>query len=117
MRVLAVDDNADVLAGVGKLLEVAGHKPLLAQDAETAVALCRQTTPDFVLLDIKLPGMDGYSLAETLRTECELTNVQMWAFSAYADDPTRRRQSGIVGHIQKPLSFAHIQHLIGVARP
>jgi CheY-like chemotaxis protein len=116
MRVLAVDDNEDVLAGVGTLLELAGHELLLAKDSEAALELCRRTSPDFVLLDIKLPGMDGYSLAEMLRDECELSNVQMWAFSGYADNPKKRRQSGIVGHIQKPLSFAHIQQLVGVAK-
>jgi CheY-like chemotaxis protein len=116
MRVLVVEDNDDVRASVRKLLMLAGHEPFLAIDFRSAVEICRITKPEFVLLDINLPGQDGYSLAEKLRDECGLADVQIWALSGLADDSERRRKSGIVGHIQKPLSFAHIQQLIGVEK-
>jgi CheY-like chemotaxis protein len=114
MRVLVVEDDDDVLAMMRSLLTRAGHEPLLASGPLSALATCKTSKPDFALLDIGLPDMDGYSLAERLRDDCGLSNVQMWAVSSYADNPRRRRQSGIVGHIQKPISFAHIQQLIGV---
>jgi CheY-like chemotaxis protein len=114
MRVLVVEDDDDVLAMIRALLTRAGHEPLLASNPHSALAACQTTRPDFALLDIGLPEMDGYSLAERLRDDCGLGNVQMWAVSSYADNERRRRQSGIVGHIQKPISFAHIQQLIGV---
>ena len=69
--------------------------------------------PDFVLTDIGLPGMDGYDLAERLRQECNLDDVPIWAVSSYPDNEERRKKAGITGHIDKPISFAHIQQLIG----
>jgi CheY-like chemotaxis protein len=114
MRVLVVEDDSDVLAMICTLLTRAGHEPVLASDPFSALEACQAAKPDFALLDIGLPDMDGYRLAEKLRDDCGLKNVQMWAVSAHADNERRRRQSGIVGHIQKPISFAHIQQLIGV---
>jgi CheY-like chemotaxis protein len=113
MRVLVVEDSADVRAAVRKLLITAGHEPFLAHDIQSALEICRVMKPEFVLVDINLQGEDGYSLAETLRNQCGLDDVQIWALSAYADDRQRRRQAGIVGHIQKPLTFDHIRQLIG----
>jgi two-component system CheB/CheR fusion protein len=114
VRVLVVEDDDAVLAMMRSLLTRAGHEPVLASDPRSALEACQTTKPDFALLDIGLPEMDGYCLAEKLRDDCGL-DVQMWAVSAHADNERRRRQSGIVGHIQKPISFAHIQQLIGVA--
>jgi CheY-like chemotaxis protein len=114
MRVLVVEDDNDVLTMMRSLLTRAGHEPVLASDPHSALEACQAVKPDFALLDIGLPEMDGYRLAEKLRDDCGLGNVQMWAVSAFADNERRRRQSGIVGHIQKPISFAHIQQLIGV---
>jgi CheY-like chemotaxis protein len=117
MRVLVVEDNEDSLAAIAKLLTLAGHEPLLARNGNEAIAICNQTKPEFVLVDIALPNeQDGYSVAAKLRNERGLENVQIWALSAYPDLPAKRREAGIVGHIQKPLTFAHIQTLIGVAK-
>jgi two-component system, OmpR family, response regulator len=114
MHVLVVDDDEDVRAAVGALLQESGHIPSLAHDLQTALAICHAVKPDFVLLDINLIGEDGYTLADTLRKQCGLDGIQMWALSGYADDEERRRNSGIVGHILKPLTFNHVRALIGV---
>jgi CheY-like chemotaxis protein len=115
MRVLIVDDCDDVRAAVRGLLMSAGHEPYLAHDVESAIEVCGAIKPEFVFLDIRLPGEDGYTLADTLRKQYGLGDVQMWALSGYADDEDRRRSSGIVGHILKPLTFNHVRTLIGVA--
>jgi CheY-like chemotaxis protein len=116
MRVLVVEDNDNVRASVRNLLMLAGHDPFPAIDFQSALEICRIVKPEFVLLDINLSGQDGYLFAEKMRDECGLQDVQVWALSGFADDPERRRQAGIVGHIQKPISFAHIQQLIGVVK-
>jgi CheY-like chemotaxis protein len=113
MRVLVVEDSGDMRAMIRTLLITAGHDPYLAHDIQSALAICRVIKPEFVLLDINLEGEDGYSLAETLRGECGLGDVQIWALSGQADNEERRRQAGIVGHILKPISFDHIRQLIG----
>jgi CheY-like chemotaxis protein len=113
MNVLVVEDSNDVAVVMQMLLKSAGHHPLLASDAAAAIALCRQVRPDFVLTDIRLPDMDGYELARKLRDEFELEDTPIWAVSAYPDDVERRKWAGITGHIDKPISFAHIQQLIG----
>lgn len=115
MRVLIVDDSDDVRAAVRGLLMTAGHEPYLAHDVESALEVCGVIKPDFVFIDIRLPGEDGYTLAATLRKQYGLESVQMWALSGYADDEERRRNSGIVGHILKPLTFNHVRTLIGLA--
>jgi CheY-like chemotaxis protein len=113
MKVLVIEDNNDVAVVIQMLLKSAGHEAMLASDADSAVELCRRVRPDFVLTDIILPGMDGYDLAVRLRKECGLDGVPIWAVSAYPDNPERRIAAGITGHIDKPISFAHIQQLIG----
>ena len=113
MKVLVVEDSNDVAVVIQMLLKSAGHQALLASDAESAMALCRRVRPDFILTDIGLPGIDGYDLALRLREECQLADVPIWALSAHPDNEQRRKTAGITGHIDKPISFAHIQQLIG----
>jgi CheY-like chemotaxis protein len=115
MHVLVIDDDEDVCASVGALLKQAGHFPSVAYDAQSAIEVCRAVKPEFVLLDINLAGENGYTLADTLHQKFGLEHVQMWALSGYADDEERRRNSGIVGHILKPLTLNHVRALIGVA--
>jgi CheY-like chemotaxis protein len=113
MKVLVIEDSNDVAVVIQMLLKSAGHEALLASDAESAVEICRRVRPDFVLTDIGLPGMDGYDLAIRLRKECGLDGVPIWAVSSHPDNADRRREAGITGHIDKPISFAHIQQIIG----
>jgi CheY-like chemotaxis protein len=113
MKVLVIEDSNDVAVVIQMLLKSAGHQPFLASDAESALALCRRVRPDFVLTDIALPGMDGYDLAVRLREECQLDDVPIWAVSSHPDNEERRKAAGITGHINKPISFAHIQQLFG----
>jgi CheY-like chemotaxis protein len=113
MKVLVIEDSNDVAVVIQMLLRSAGHQALLASDGESALEVCRQIKPDFILTDIGLPGMDGYELAARLRDECDLDDVPIWALSSHPDNEQRRKEAGITGHIDKPISFAHIQQLIG----
>ena len=69
MRVLVVDDNASTARGLAKLLKLLGHEVEVAHDGLEAIAAARAHRPGFVLLDIGLPGMDGYEVARRLRRE------------------------------------------------
>ena len=113
MNVLVIEDSNDVAVVIQMLLRSAGHQALLARDGDAALAVCRRIKPDFILTDIGLPDMDGYELAARLREECDLADVPIWALSSHPDNEQRRLEAGITGHIDKPISFAHIQQLIG----
>lgn len=113
MLVLIVEDNAEVALLMQMLIRQCGHKTVVANDPEAAVQACERAKPEFVLMDIGLPGMDGYDLAIRLRRDCAIGNVPIYAVSAYPDDADRRQEAGIAGHIRKPISFAEIQQLVG----
>jgi CheY-like chemotaxis protein len=66
-RILIVDDNADPARGLARLLKLLGHEVRMAHDGAEATAAAESYRPDFVLLDIGLPGMDGYEVARQLR--------------------------------------------------
>ena len=68
-RVLVVDDNVDTAEGMARLLTFAGHAVRMAHNGPAAIAVAREHRPEFVLLDIGLPGMDGYEVAVHLRRE------------------------------------------------
>ena len=75
-RVLVVDDNADSAHGTAKILCRQGYEVRVAYDGPSAVETAREYGPKFVLLDIGLPGMDGYELAQRLRGEEALRDVK-----------------------------------------
>jgi two-component system CheB/CheR fusion protein len=76
-RVLVVDDNVDGAESVAMLLEHAGHAVRTARDGTEALAVTGEFRPDIVLLDIGLPGMDGYEVARRLRGRGE-TSKALW---------------------------------------
>jgi CheY-like chemotaxis protein len=61
-RILIVDDNVDAASGMSRLLELAGYDVRVAHDGRTALAIAEAHQPEFVLLDIRLPDMDGFKL-------------------------------------------------------
>ena len=95
-RVLVVDDNKDTAVGVSKLLKLLGHDVRIAHDGHTAVEVARSHHPEVVLLDIGLPGMDGYEVVKRLRTEECCKDALIIAVSGYGqeDDIRRSRAPG-----------------------
>ena len=106
-RVLVVDDNRDTAAGLSKLLKLLGHDVRVAYDGPTAVELARTHRPEVVLLDIGLPGMDGYEVAKRLRGEEGCRGAMIVAASGYGQEEDRRRsrEAGFDHHLVKPVDF------------
>jgi len=105
LRILVVDDNVDAARGLSLLLKLLGHEVTVAHDGPEAIDTARRRQPDFVLLDIGLPGMDGYEVASLLRQEeCGKDSVII-AISGYgqAEDRIRSKRAGIDHHLTKPL--------------
>jgi CheY-like chemotaxis protein len=103
-RVLVVDDNVDSARMIGTLLELEGHAVRIAHNAEGALALTRDFAPDAAVLDIGLPGIDGYELANRLRAETRSRSLRLIALTGWGQDSDRLRaqQAGFDVHLTKP---------------
>jgi PAS domain S-box-containing protein len=113
-RVLVVDDNKDFAMTLEILLEMAGHDVRAANDGNTAYEMAMDFRPDIVLLDIGLPGMNGYELAGRLRRSPELAGSTLIALTGYgqAEDRQRVTNAGLDGHLVKPVEPAELLALI-----
>jgi len=113
LRVLVVDDNVDAAKSLGKLLGFRGHEVSLAHDGPSALAAAAAAPPDLVLLDIGLPGMDGYAVAARLRAAGH-AGAALVALTGYGreDDLQRSRDAGFDHHLVKPIDFGQLQRII-----
>ena len=114
-RVLIVDDNADAAELLGALLEVDGHSVELAHDGRAAVSAAQAFGPDFVLLDIGLPGLDGYHVLQELRGMPGVAAATIVATTGYGreEDRTRCLAAGFDEHLTKPVDLVRIQRILG----
>jgi CheY-like chemotaxis protein len=104
-RILVVDDNVDAAETLAALLELQGHRVAVAHDGEGALQRVRESVPDTVLLDLGMPGMDGYEVARALRDNPSTRGARIIAVSGYgrAEDRARTRQAGFDMHLIKPV--------------
>jgi signal transduction histidine kinase len=93
-RVLVVDDNVDAGETVAELLGASGCEVRFAPDGEAALSIAPNFKPDIAILDIGLPGMDGYQLAARLREEPSLAGIRLIALSGYGCDPNEEQRNG-----------------------
>jgi CheY-like chemotaxis protein/two-component sensor histidine kinase len=116
-RVLVVDDNVDTARGMARLLTLLGHHVAVAHDGPEAIKVAKDEQPEFVLLDIGLPGMDGYEVASRLRQEGCCRDAIFIAVSGYGQEEDRRRskQAGFHHHLVKPIDHDALLSLLSVA--
>jgi signal transduction histidine kinase/ActR/RegA family two-component response regulator len=113
-RILVVDDNADVLAPLVTLLERAGHEVHTATSGPAAIKLMKRRRADVAVLDIGLPGMDGYQLAARLRARRAGSSPRLIALTGYGEDSDRARskRAGFAAHIAKPFEMEQLLEAI-----
>jgi PAS domain S-box-containing protein len=113
-RVLVVDDNLDSAESLALLLGIHGHQVSLAYNGPEALEVARSFRPEVVVLDIGLPGMDGYEVARHLRGERQTENVMLIALTGYgqSEDRQRSKQAGFDHHLVKPVDPDVLQTLI-----
>ena len=106
-RVLVVDDNADSANGMARLLKLSGHVVRVAHSGPDALASAREHRPEVVVLDIGLPGMDGYEVAARLRREECCQGAVIIAVTGYGEEQARGRSqaAGFDHHLVKPVNF------------
>jgi CheY-like chemotaxis protein len=104
-RILVVDDNVDLARGLARLLQIHGHDVRIAFDGPTGLDEAKNSKPDIVLLDIGLPGMDGYQLAAHLRRDETVKNCTLIAISGYGQEEDLRlaKAAGFDHHLVKPI--------------
>jgi CheY-like chemotaxis protein len=114
LRVLIVDDNADAVETLAMLLDLWGHDVRSAADGPKALETAAAHRPDVVLLDISLPGMNGYEVAERLRARPELAQTVLVAMTGYgqAEDKSQTRRAGFTLHLVKPVEPDVLQKLL-----
>lgn len=114
-RVLVVDDNRDAADSLADLLELLGHEAKVAYDGPAALELARELQPTLVLLDIGLPGMNGFEVARALRSEPHGQGITIVALSGYgrASDKELSRQAGFDDHLVKPVAIEALHGLLG----
>jgi len=117
LRVLVVDDNVDAAEMLGSLLELLHHVVKVAHHGETALQTAAHFGPDVVLLDIGLPGLDGYEVAKRLRTLPSCANAVLVAVTGYGREEDRRnaQQAGFDLHLTKPVAFEDLEKLLKAA--
>jgi signal transduction histidine kinase len=117
-RVLVVEDNADAAESMMLLLRGIGHDVTVVTDGSEAIEVARRVRPEVVLLDIGLPGMDGFQLAAALRALPETSRVRIIAVSGYGQEKDRQRsaQAGFDLHLVKPVDPARLAEAVGMAR-
>ena len=112
-RILIVDDNADAALSLSQLLGMDGHHTQPVFSAEDALSQAITFAPEIVLLDIGLPGIDGYEVARRLRASA--LPVKIIALTGYGqlEDRERTEAAGFDAHLLKPVDFAALTRLLG----
>ena len=112
--VLIVDDNRDAREMLHAWLEELGHRVYTAADGLEGLALARELHPDVALVDIGLPGLDGYQVAENLRASADGCQMLLVAITGYGrpEDSARAREAGFDAHLVKPVQPETLARLI-----
>jgi CheY-like chemotaxis protein len=119
LRVLIADDNRDSADSLGMLLEMSGHEIHVAHDGPQALALAAEKRPDVALLDIGMPGMDGYEVAIRIRKAPWGADVTLIAITGWGQEDNRRlaRNAGFDHHLTKPMDSAILDSILAGVKP
>jgi signal transduction histidine kinase/ActR/RegA family two-component response regulator len=114
LTVLLVEDNEDARAMMTMMLELHGCRVLAAANGADALALAVAESPDLALIDIGLPGMDGYAVARALQDRPATAGICLVALTGYGTEEARERtrQAGFSQHVTKPLALDGLSALL-----
>jgi len=111
MRVLLVDDNVDAMEMMGFLLAEMGYQPHTTADAGEIETLALRHKPQVIVLDIGLPGVDGYQVARRIKANPALAHIRLVAHTGYGSPEDRRRahEAGFDAHLVKPAELSDLE--------
>ena len=115
MKVLVVDDNHDAADSLAALLEIDGFDVHAVYDGAAAIAAVTQSQPDMIILDLGMPGMDGYETARAIRQRPGAEGILLLALTGWGQSDARRRtlEAGFDHHLVKPVELDQIIRLAG----
>jgi CheY-like chemotaxis protein len=113
-RILIVDDNIDAADSLAILLRFRGNHVELAYDGHSAIDSAKRVRPDIVLLDIGLPGMDGYEVVRLLRSDRDFASTLIVAVTGYGQDEDRQLAlaAGFNCHLTKPVNIIELNRML-----
>jgi len=117
-RVLVIDDNRDAADSTAMLLGVLGAQPHVAYDGESGLAAIRTWRPDLVLLDLDMPGMDGFEVARRIRADAGTAGLPIVALTGWGQQQDRQRtlEAGFDRHLVKPADPQSLQAVLEALR-
>lgn len=119
LRVLVVDDNADAAESLAEILSIYGHESRVADSGASALAIVREFKPALVLLDIGMPGMNGYETARRIRAQDPSGQVTLAALTGWGAEADRIKatEAGFDHHFTKPVEPGKVNgvlHLVAL---
>ena len=113
-KILVVEDEADVLTFASRVLKLEGYHILQAEDGDEGLRLAQEKECSLVLLDLRLPTINGWAVLEQLKSEPELSAIPVIVFTASAELPQRKRalRMGAIDYLVKPLSAARLKKAV-----
>jgi PAS domain S-box-containing protein len=113
-RILIVDDNVDGADALGRLLTLMGQQTATEYDGQSALQRAAEFDPDVVLLDLGMPGMDGFEVCRTLRRRCGNGRPKIVALTGWGrkEDLARTKEAGFDAHLVKPIDRARLSQLL-----
>jgi two-component system CheB/CheR fusion protein len=116
-RVLVIEDNVDAADSLRDMLELDGHRVVVAHEGAAGIESARNLVPDIVLCDLGLPGMDGYAVARAFKADEALRSVYLVALTGYAqpDDLQMAARAGFDEHLPKPANPERIAAVLAHA--
>ena len=104
-KILIVEDNPIDMAAVTEIVESTGHSVIKAEDGETGVTLAKENKPDLIVLDIILPGMNGFQVCRELKTDAETVSIKVIMLTTKDQDTDKfwRMKQGADEYITKPV--------------
>jgi CheY-like chemotaxis protein len=117
VRILVVDDNVDAADSLGIMLSYAGHEVRVVYGGRDALRTAEEFSPDAIVLDLGMPGMDGYAVARAVRADPKLQAARLIALSGYGQFEDRRRtaEAGFDEHLVKPVVFETLNAALAAA--
>jgi CheY-like chemotaxis protein len=118
LRLLVVDDNRDAATSLALYLEQIGHEVCVTYDGESALRIAEEFRPHAILLDLGMPGVDGYEVCRRIRQPAWGKDIRMIAVTGWGQEEFRRKSSaaGFDRHLVKPVSTETLVELLGELR-
>ena len=112
--VLIIEDDLDIQSFISRVLELEGYRVLKADNGYTGMELIKANTVSLVLLDLRLPGLDGWSILQDIKGDPDLAHIPVAVLTAIAESVEQRRtlRMGAVKYLVKPLSAQHLSQTV-----